>query len=595
MKKVFCLFLAMAVPFACAVAFDAQNLYTPYGNEGFSLFRSDVLGHLQLWGGVSSSYAQNPLQIDLNAPGKATTTKKVMDYYFTTQFGLAIGFFDIFQLGLGSSYNRSQGHRIPLVDAQEYGIKIEQGLPGLFTDEGDTSYWAGYMGDFRTQIKGQILADRPRSMGIAIATELTYPLTPDKIDFYITYGSFTAAGWLVLQKTFDLSFMDLTLNSNAGYRYVAPSDYDYKDPETNEKESVTIDYTESDLAGVIEWRAGFIMAPAGLKQLNINVEGFGRHFDPAPETDFVDTSNSIEALLGVGYEFSFGLKLAAAGGTSIVKDIGGPDVRGVLQTSFSYPKEKKERKVKAKRDKDGDGIPDYKELELGLDPDNRDTDGDEIDDGREIELGLDPKDADTDHDGVSDSQEITAHGTDPKNPDSDNDGLSDGQEIELNSDPKNPDTDGDGIGDSQDGAPTEPEVVNGFQDEDGIPEHEIIRFASGLALYDRGIYQPRGILFAENSSKKVLKESVLMLRDTQKLLEGYPSIKIRLIGHADSDEKNPDELAVERADMIKKFLISQGIAPERIEVESQGAKNPAATSPEMKKLNRRVEIEMTSL
>ncbi len=587
MRKLLCLLVAIAIPCASAMAFDAQNFYTPYGNEGFSLFRSDVLGHLQLWAGVSANYAKNPLQFELTASGKPSITKQVIDHYLATQFGLAVGFFDFLQLGIGGSYNRAEGHRIPAADAQEYGI--DTNIPGLFTNDLDTSYWAGYIGDLRTQLKGQIFADRPRSVGVAIATELTYPMTPDKMDFYITFGSLTAAGWLVLQKTFKLSVLDLTINSNAGYRYVAPADYE--DPET--KETITIDYADSDLGGVVEWRAGVIVAPLASEQLNINGEWLGRHFDPDPATEFVDISNSIEALLGASYEFGFGLKLSAAVGTSIIKDVGGPDLRGLFQMAFTYPK-KRRKALKPALDRDGDGISDKKELKLGLNPEDADTDHDGLDDGREIELGLDPKEADTDHDGLNDSGELSV-GTDPKNPDTDQDGLPDGKELELRSDPKNPDTDGDGIGDLQDKAPTEPETVNGFQDEDGIPEREIIGFESGLVLYDRGIYQPQGILFAQNDSKRVLKGSVQMLKDILKLMKGYPSLQVRLIGHADPSEQKPEQLALERANMIKRFLVSQGISPDRIEVEGRGAESPATPSAEPSKLNRRVEIEMISM
>ena len=57
-------------------------------------------------------------------------------------------------------------------------------------------------------------------------------------------------------------------------------------------------------------------------------------------------------------------------------------------------------------DSDHDGIPDSKEIALGLNPNNADTDGDGVDDGKEIALGLKANQEDTDGDGISDAIEL---------------------------------------------------------------------------------------------------------------------------------------------------------------------------------------------
>ncbi|MCD6111516.1 MAG: right-handed parallel beta-helix repeat-containing protein [Thermoplasmata archaeon] len=97
-------------------------------------------------------------------------------------------------------------------------------------------------------------------------------------------------------------------------------------------------------------------------------------------------------------------------------------------------------------DSDGDGLPDYREEELGTSPFNPDTDDDGLPDGIEVDTS----------DGVA---------TDPTNPDTDGDFLLDGMEdINRNgrvdkgeTDPLDPDTDGDGIPDGKDPSPLEPE------------------------------------------------------------------------------------------------------------------------------------------
>ncbi|MAG11380.1 MAG: hypothetical protein CMI52_01050 [Parcubacteria group bacterium] len=53
-------------------------------------------------------------------------------------------------------------------------------------------------------------------------------------------------------------------------------------------------------------------------------------------------------------------------------------------------------------DRDGDGLSDQEELELGTDPDLQDSDGDMLADGQEIAKGTDPLHSDTDGDGISD-------------------------------------------------------------------------------------------------------------------------------------------------------------------------------------------------
>lgn len=66
-------------------------------------------------------------------------------------------------------------------------------------------------------------------------------------------------------------------------------------------------------------------------------------------------------------------------------------------------------------DRDGDGLTDEEEGNLGTDPDNPDSDGDGLSDGDEVDLGTDPLDPDSDGDGIPDGDEV-AIGTDPLDP-----------------------------------------------------------------------------------------------------------------------------------------------------------------------------------
>lgn len=95
-------------------------------------------------------------------------------------------------------------------------------------------------------------------------------------------------------------------------------------------------------------------------------------------------------------------------------------------------------------DSDGDGLPDWWEEAMGLDPRSgglddadADLDGDGLNNLYEYLSGTDPLRADSNNDGVSDYDE-----------DSDGDGISNGNEQDVTfSDPGNPDTDDDGVND----------------------------------------------------------------------------------------------------------------------------------------------------
>jgi alpha-tubulin suppressor-like RCC1 family protein len=76
-------------------------------------------------------------------------------------------------------------------------------------------------------------------------------------------------------------------------------------------------------------------------------------------------------------------------------------------------------------DPDHDGLPTWRELQLGTDPLNADTNGDGISDGAEIAAGLSATNLDMDGDGVSNAVE-RAQGTDPFRADTDGDGVADG-------------------------------------------------------------------------------------------------------------------------------------------------------------------------
>lgn len=132
-------------------------------------------------------------------------------------------------------------------------------------------------------------------------------------------------------------------------------------------------------------------------------------------------------------------------------------------------------------DTDEDGIGNWKEIEMGTNPESPDTDGDGLTDLEETETTkTNPTLADTDSDGLTDSDELMGslgYITNPLIGDTDGDGLSDGNEVLRETFPTNPlasDTDGDGLSDLN-------EIVLGINptsadtDGDGLGDADEIR------------------------------------------------------------------------------------------------------------------------
>ena len=67
-----------------------------------------------------------------------------------------------------------------------------------------------------------------------------------------------------------------------------------------------------------------------------------------------------------------------------------------------------------------------------------DKDGDGLSDQEEKELGSDPKLSDSDQDDLFDLEEVRVYKTDPTNPDTDKDGFQDGEEVYNGFDPNGP-------------------------------------------------------------------------------------------------------------------------------------------------------------
>lgn len=269
--------------------------------------------------------------------------------------------------------------------------------------------------------------------------------------------------------------------------------------------------------------------------------------------------------------------------------------------------------VRRTPDRDGDGFLDYRDSCPGEAGANHgcpgpDTDGDGLrDDVDECidEKGLEPSGCpDRDQDGLLDRDDYCPDQAGPEPtgcpekvcvvPDADGDGLLDA----VDECPKESartangclikDQDGDGNLDATDKCPADPEMKNGFDDEDGCPDvlPEKIQKFSGVI---------KGIEFALTKAS-IKPASLPLLKEAAKVLVEYPALRVRIVGHTD-DQGDPEfnkKLSFDRAQSVKDFLVSEGVALDRIEVRGAGSSLPIADNktPAGKQKNRRIEFEI---
>src|SRR5690606_28377691 len=104
-----------------------------------------------------------------------------------------------------------------------------------------------------------------------------------------------------------------------------------------------------------------------------------------------------------------------------------------------------------------------------------------------------------------------------------------------------------------------------------------------------------GVLF-DFDRATLRSESEKTLRETIRVLEHYPDIRVEIQGHTDgmgSDSYN-DRLSSARAEAVRDYLIEHGIAASRMEARGYGKRVPVATNEtvEGRQQNRRVELRI---
>jgi outer membrane protein OmpA-like peptidoglycan-associated protein len=218
-------------------------------------------------------------------------------------------------------------------------------------------------------------------------------------------------------------------------------------------------------------------------------------------------------------------------------------------------------------DRDGDGISD----DLDKCPNEpEDKDGFQDQDGC--------PDLDNDGDGVPDATDNCALAPEDKDGFEDADGCPD------------PDNDGDGVADGADKCPNLPETFNGFEDADGCPDNN----DKDLVLTAKAIELKKPVAFAAYSDK-IRPESLDILDRLAKLLVAHTYLtKVAIESHTDSEGTDEANLALtqKRAEAVVDYLVSNGVARERLVAKGLGESRPLVPNdrPARRAQNRRVEV-----
>jgi len=231
---------------------------------------------------------------------------------------------------------------------------------------------------------------------------------------------------------------------------------------------------------------------------------------------------------------------------------------------------------------------------------------------------------DTDGDGIPDAKDRCpeeAGSADLQGcPDADGDGIADADDacpneagsVEMNG---CPDTDGDGVADNTDRCPeVAGEAANGGcpwadSDGDGVPDKDDkCPDVAGVTANNGCAAEPTDLInFINNSDNRILfsvnsskldKIDEGILNKLKELLGQYPDTSITIEGHASSDgsEAFNQKLSEKRANSVKSYLVTNGIAEDRLLTIGYGESKPIGDNQTNKGRadNRRVNINRSA-
>jgi outer membrane protein OmpA-like peptidoglycan-associated protein len=185
-------------------------------------------------------------------------------------------------------------------------------------------------------------------------------------------------------------------------------------------------------------------------------------------------------------------------------------------------------------------------------------------------------DLDNDGDGLADARDRCPLRGETRNQIDDEDGCPE------------TDDDGDGLLGSRDQCPDAGEIKNGFKDGDGCADDLPAPVKSVV-----GVIQ--GVKF-RGLTPQIVGASLASLDQIVEVLKEFPELKVEIAGHTDGRgrEDTNRELSQKRAEAVREYLVSKGIARERVGAVGYGMDRPIATNRTQagRASNRRVELKI---
>ena len=167
-----------------------------------------------------------------------------------------------------------------------------------------------------------------------------------------------------------------------------------------------------------------------------------------------------------------------------------------------------------------------------------------------------------------------------------------------------PDSDGDGVPDYLDRCPGTPPGVavdsSGCpfdSDGDGVADHmdKCPNTPKGATVNEAGCWALKATTLYDSNSSYIRAEAYPLLDEVAIILEKNPEMEVEVQGHTDNKgtAKYNQWLSEKRAEKVKDYLVSKGIAPSRLEAKGYGLTQPVASNgtEEGRAQNRRVELK----
>ncbi len=545
--------IAALAPLLCAATGDVSRFRPPPAHDGLlGVEGAPVLYPLQYAAGATLSYARNPVVWRY----QDGTYEPVVGQQLGLDLSFAIGLLPLFDLGV-----------VVPVTLLQRGPKSS--LRGLDAVEQVTSVGGTLMGDVRLQPRLALMQERSWGFGLAVISEITLP-TGDQRRFVGDSG-FSWRPRLV--GSVPIVGLPLKVSASLGYRL---------------RKNVLLAGIES--ADELDFGVGGSYALSDNLAALVELSGNTSATHPFSGGGL----SALEVRGGMRTRVARNVVLDGGAGVGLTQGLGTPDYR--LFLGFAYAPEPPDR--------DGDGIPDAADAC----PDNPE------DYDRFQDLDGCP-DVDNDEDGILDVDDLCPNEPEDQNGTADDDGCPEGGLSDRDHDgipderdqcPDDPedldgvkDTDGcpdgdmdqDGIPDEDDQCPEEKETINGVDDWDGCPDE-----GEGDTEYIENVkIEIKATILFETGKATIKDESKKILDQVALQVLAHPEIKkVRVEGHTDSVGSDEDNLYLsqDRADSVRRYLISRGVAKERLMAVGYGETRPIADNRTAagRAKNRRVEF-----